>query len=141
MVIGQKDFFLKKVDDIGNDELVSGFIEQFYSKEMLLPPEIILPLKIRLKTQQRWLSNKRGAAVGLHYPGNELENKILKMADDNAVYSFSRHKETKVDETLLGIKELLDLNRVPVRISAVDVSNIVITSYSIHYTKLYELFE
>ncbi len=124
MVIGQKDFFLKKVDDIGNDELVSGFIEQFYSKEMLLPPEIILPLKIRLKTQQRWLSNKRGAAVGLHYPGNELENKILKMADDNAVYSFSRHKETKVDETLLGIKELLDLNRVPVRISAVDVSNI-----------------
>jgi excinuclease ABC subunit C len=124
MVIGQKDFFLKKVGDIEAGELIASFIEQFYSKEMLLPPEIILPLKIRLKTQQKWLSNKRGATVGLHYPKNETEAGILKMADDNAVYSFNRHKETKVDETLLGIKELLGLDRVPARISAVDVSNI-----------------
>jgi excinuclease ABC subunit C len=124
MVIGQKDFFLKKIGDIESSELISSFIEQFYSKEILLPPGIILPLKEQLATQQKWLSKKRGGAVRLHYPKNELEARVLKMADDNAVYSFSRHKETKVDETLLRIKELLNLNRIPARIGAIDVSNI-----------------
>lgn len=124
MVIGQKDFFLKKVGDIESGELVASFIEQFYSKEMLLPPRIILPLRIRLPIQQKWLGKKRGASVGLQYAKNQPEAKILKMANDNAVYSFNRHKETKVDETLLKIKELLSLSRVPARISAIDVSNI-----------------
>ncbi|RJQ55485.1 MAG: excinuclease ABC subunit UvrC [Nitrospiraceae bacterium] len=124
MVIGQKDFFLKKVGDIENEELVAGFIEQFYSKEMLLPPRIILPLKLRLAMQQKWLSKKRGGAVELDYVKNVVEDKLLKMADDNAFYSFNRHKETRVDETLLKTKELLGLKRVPTRIGAIDVSNI-----------------
>ncbi|HDH53021.1 MAG TPA: excinuclease ABC subunit C, partial [Nitrospirae bacterium] len=63
IVIGQKDFFLKKLGDMENRELIAGFIEQFYSKEMLLPPRIILPLKTRLKTEKQWLSQKRGSAV------------------------------------------------------------------------------
>jgi len=124
MVIGQKDFFLKKVSDIENEELVESFIEQFYSKEILLPPRIILPLKLQLPTQQKWLSKKRGAAVELDYPKNELEVKVLKMSDDNAIYSFNRHMDTKVDETLLKIKDLLSLKNVPTRIGAIDVSNI-----------------
>jgi len=124
MVIGQKDFFFKKVGDIESGEFIASFIEQFYSKEMLLPPVIILPLKLRLKTQQKWLSNRRGASLKLHYPGNEHESNILKMADDNALYSFNRHRETKVDDTLLKIRDLLYLNKIPKRIGAVDVSNI-----------------
>ncbi len=124
MVIGQKDFFLKKVHDIEDEELVASFIEQFYLKEMLLPPRIILPLKLQLPTQQKWLSKKRGDIVEIDYAKKELEVKVLKMADDNAFYSFNRHKETKVDETLLKIKELLSLKRVPTRIGAIDVSNI-----------------
>ena len=124
MVIGQKDFFFKKVGDIESGEFIASFIEQFYSKEMLLPPVIILPLKLRLKTQQKWLSNRRGASLKLHYPRSEHESNILKMADDNALYSFNRHKETKVDDTLLKIRDLLYLNKIPRRIVAVDVSNI-----------------
>ncbi|MBI5058004.1 MAG: excinuclease ABC subunit UvrC [Nitrospirae bacterium] len=124
MVIGQKDFFLKKTGGIENEELVASFVEQFYSKEMLLPPRIIIPLKLQLTTQQRWLSEKRGKPVRLSYAVNKGEAKVLKMADDNALYSFNVHKETKVDETLLKIKELLGLRVVPRRIGAIDVSNI-----------------
>ncbi len=124
MVTGQKDFFLRKVGHIRIEEVVISFIEQFYSKEMLLPPRIILPLKIKLSTQQKWLSKKRGDTVELDYVKNELEARLLKMADDNAFYSFGRHKETKIDETLLKIKDLLSLKKVPSRIGALDVSNI-----------------
>ncbi len=124
MVIGQKDFFLKKLGDIDSKELLASFIGQFYSKEMLLPPKIILPVKARFATQKQWLSNKRGRRVRLAYAGSELEAKVLKMADDNALYSFNKHKNTGVDETLLKIKQLLHLNKVPKRIGAIDVSNI-----------------
>ncbi|MDH4028940.1 MAG: helix-hairpin-helix domain-containing protein, partial [Nitrospirota bacterium] len=50
--------------------------------------------------------------------------RVLRMADENALYSFNRHRETKVDETLLKIKELLGLTAVPCRIGAMDISNI-----------------
>lgn len=123
-VIGQKDFFLKKLGGIENTELVASFIEQFYSREVLLPPKIIIPLKTKLTTQSQWLSRKRGSAVRLVYARSEIERKVLKMADDNAYYSFNKHKEVKVDETLLEIKDLLNLDMVPDRIAAVDVSNI-----------------
>jgi excinuclease ABC subunit C len=124
IIIGQKDFFLKKTGDIEDKELVASFLEQFYSKEMLLPPQIILPIKAQLKIQQMWLSKKRGHPVKLDYAGSKLEAKVLKMADDNALYSFNRHKETKVDETLLKIKDLLNLDKIPKKIGAIDVSNI-----------------
>jgi excinuclease ABC subunit C len=124
LVIGQKDFFLKKLGDMENKELIESFIEQFYSKEMLMPPRIVIPVKARLATQRQWLSEKRGQTVKLAFAGSELENKVLKMAGDNALYSFNRHKDTRVDETLLKIKQTLDLGIVPKRIGAIDVSNL-----------------
>jgi excinuclease ABC subunit C len=130
MVIGQKDFFLKRLGDIENKELISNFIEQFYSKEMLLPPKIILPLKGRLaskgefKTQKLWLSKRRGDTVILSTAKGEKEVEVLKMALDNAYHSFLAHKETRVEEALISLKKLLNLRALPRRIEAVDVSNI-----------------
>lgn len=124
MVLGQKDFFLRKLGDMENTELLAGFIEQFYSKEMLLPPKIIIPFKAELSTQKQWLSDRRGGAVRFIYGKNDPESKVLKMANENALYSFNKHKDTRVDETLMKIKELLRLNKVPRRIGAMDISNI-----------------
>lgn len=123
-VIGQKDFFLKNLGAMDDRELIAGFIEQFYSKEILIPPRIILPVRARLTTERRWLTERRGSSVNLSLAKSESESKVLKMADDNALYSFNRHKETKVDETIIKVKDLLHLDTVPSRIGAVDVSNI-----------------
>ncbi len=123
MVIGRKDFFLKKLGGMDDKELLAGFIEQFYSKELLLPPRIIIPIKAGLLTQKEWLSKKRGRAVQLSYAKNKLETRVLKMADDNALYAFNKHRETRVDDILLKIKDLMDLSVVPNRIAAFDISN------------------
>jgi excinuclease ABC subunit C len=124
MVVGQKDFFLKKLDDVEDKEMVLSFIEQFYSKEIPLPPKIIIPVKAELATQKEWLSRQRGQAVKFIYPKRGLKAKALKMAGDNAFYSFSKYKGERIDETLLKIKSLLNLGMVPERIGAIDVSNI-----------------
>ncbi len=123
-IIGQKDFFLKNLGDMEITELIAGFIEQFYSKELLLPPKIIIPVDARLTTQGKWLSQRRGGRVRFVQGKGELESKVLKMAEENAFYSFNKHKQTRVDETLLRIKNLLGLSRVPHKIGAVDISNI-----------------
>ena len=123
-VIGQKDFLLKNLEDFDSKKLIESFIEQFYSKEMLVPPGIIVPVRALLATQKQWLSKKRGKTVKLAAPKNELENRVLKMADENALYSFNKHKNTKVDDTLLEIKNLLKLKKMPKRIGAVDISNL-----------------
>ncbi len=122
-VIGQKEFFFKKLEDLKDGDLVSSFIEQFYSKEILLPPKIILPVRVALGTQKKWLSERRGRPVRLLYGKSGLDRKVLTMADENAFYSFSKHKDKRVDETLLKVKELLNLKSLPLRIGAVDISN------------------
>lgn len=124
MVIGQKDFFLKRLIDIGDEEIVTGFMEQFYSKDMLLPPVILLPLKASIATQKKWLSERKGSSVKIVFPRARGRAKVLKLANDNAFYSFNKHKKTRVDDTLLHIKELLDLGTIPKRIAAIDISNI-----------------
>jgi excinuclease ABC subunit C len=123
-VIGQKDFFLKNLGNTEKEEIIAGFIGQFYSKEMLLPPKIIVPVRTGLATQKKWLSERRGKAVRFSYGKSELEGKVLKMAEENALYSFNKHKQRRVDETLMNIKEMLNLKRVPHKIGAVDISNI-----------------
>ncbi|MBI5664995.1 MAG: excinuclease ABC subunit UvrC [Nitrospirae bacterium] len=124
MVIGQKDFFLKDLGDMDTTELMAGFIGQFYSKEMLLPPKIIITVDARLTTQSNWLSQRRGGTVRFVHGRGEIENKVLRMAEENAFYSFNKHKDTRVDATLLKIKDLLNLEKSPRKIGAVDISNI-----------------
>ncbi len=128
MVIGQKDFFLQKLGVIDNRELAAEFIERFYSKEIPVPPVVILPFKIRLETQRLWLSEKRGKRVRLGIARSGPESGVLKMAMDNACHSFLRHKETKTSpsarDALISLKNLLNLDTAPARIEAVDVSNI-----------------
>ncbi|MBI4837832.1 MAG: excinuclease ABC subunit UvrC [Nitrospirae bacterium] len=124
MVIGQKNFFLKNLKGVNDKELTAGFIEQFYSKEMLIPPKIILPVRGSFETQGFWLSKKRDGRVKLTPARSKEEKEIFKMASDNALHSFTGHKETKTSEILIALKNLLNLKTLPKRIAAVDVSNI-----------------
>jgi excinuclease ABC subunit C len=124
MVIGQKDFFLKRLDDIKDEELISYVIEQFYSKEMLLPPKILLPVTGKFTTQKKWLSKKRGSAVTMRHAKDKKESAVFKMATDNARYSFLTHKKTRDENDTLLLKKLLNLNVNPKRIEAFDVSNL-----------------
>jgi excinuclease ABC subunit C len=124
MVIGQKDFFLNKIGEIQTEGLIESFLEQFYSKEIPIPPRIIIPSKTRFNTIREWLNEKRGKTVRLSQARSDNEKKMYRMAEDNAFYSFSMHKESRVDETILSLRDLLRLKNLPARICAIDISNI-----------------
>jgi excinuclease ABC subunit C len=127
-VVGQKDFMLKRLNGISDREIIINFLEQFYSGEILPPPKIILPLKNRFKTLKQWLRSRRESVVRISSAGGDREMEILGMAQDNARYSFLKRKDIRVsgvvDEEIASLKKLLNMKTVPVRIEAVDVSNI-----------------
>jgi excinuclease ABC subunit C len=124
LVLGQRDFFLKKVGEIDDGEMLASFIEQFYSKEFIVPPRVVVPFRTDLATQRMWLGKKRGGRVKLSVPSGETERKLLRMAVENAGFAHHKHKQVRIDPLLVKIKEMLDLDVVPERISAVDISNI-----------------
>jgi excinuclease ABC subunit C len=124
MVIGQKGFMLKKLSGLEEEEIISNFIGQFYSKDILIPPKIILPIKGEFKTQRQWLSEKREGPVALSYPVDEKEKEVLKMALDNARQSYLAQTGKTIREDVISLKRLLNLKRIPRRIGAIDVSNI-----------------
>ncbi|MDO9027546.1 MAG: helix-hairpin-helix domain-containing protein, partial [Candidatus Roizmanbacteria bacterium] len=98
-----------------------------YSKEMLIPPKIVLPFKGNFETQRLWLSEKRGSPVKILCAPkrkDKEETEVLKMAVENAYHSFLRHKDTAANEVLSELKNLLNLKTNPQRIEAIDVSNI-----------------
>lgn len=124
MMIGQKEFFLKRIAGMEDGELIESFIGQFYAKEMIVPPRIILPVQRKFPTLNTWLTQRRGSSVRLGGARGERERKLLRMASDNALFAYNSHKDRRVDATLLAIKELLGLRQVPISIGAVDISNI-----------------
>lgn len=127
MAVGKKDFFLKRLHGVSTEELFSGFLEQFYSRDMLLPQKVIIPLKGDFKTENRWLAGRKGSPVRISSPAGGKEADLLKMAMDNARFAFQRHitagDSAIPEETLIEVKDVLGLKTPPARIGAMDVSN------------------
>ncbi|NCC49433.1 MAG: excinuclease ABC subunit C, partial [Clostridia bacterium] len=72
-------------DGQGRDDLVQAFLAQHYPDAALIPPEILLPIRLeRPDLMVEWLRELRGARVELHMPQRGLKKEWLDMAEKNA---------------------------------------------------------
>lgn len=125
IMTGAKDF--KKLDNVSgmpDGELMHGFIEIFYAKEIIPPPEIVLGARPdepgSLKT---WLRERRGGPIKITVPKSGIRLELLKMAAENARLRMTE-KAAAVKASLGELKERLSLAVLPRRIGAFDVSTI-----------------
>jgi excinuclease ABC subunit C len=128
MLIGRRDFFMEGVGDLPDDELYTSFIEQFYAKERVIPREILLPIKLVEKDLlEQWLSDRRGEPVRLHSPFRGPDTRLLKLAQENASLRLQEHlgSQQQGEQALMEVQRLLHLHRLPRRIEAFDISNIM----------------
>lgn len=127
-VIGRKDFFFEHVSEISDAALCEGFVQQFYHKEGIVPPEILLPLALE-ETQllQQWLSNQRGGSVRLLYPRRGKKKDLVLLAKENAASGLAGQKKVRAggQTELLMLQDLLHLKKLPTRIEGYDISNIM----------------
>lgn len=121
---GTRDFFLRSAGSMPEAEALHGFIEMFYSKEIIPSQEIIVRSRpIDMKNLIWWLKTKRDGKVKITVPKENKRIDILRMAEENA-YQILRCRKTATgtDTMLSSIRELLNLPSIPSSIGAFDVS-------------------
>ena len=129
-LLGRDHFHVRIGAERERRQVLSHFVEQFYSGTPYIPREIMLQTEIdNEQILQEWLSKKRGHKVSFVIPRKGMKNKLVELAWKNALMVLEQDKEkikreegrtigaVRELEELLGMK---DLNRM----EAYDISNI-----------------
>ena len=127
MLVGRKDIFHEKADGISDDEILSSFIEQYYSREVLIPHSILIPVKLPdAEVIVNWLSGLRNSRVEIIMPRRGKKLGMLRLAIENAREAIKGHnrKAGEKDKEAEELQGLLGLAIIPGRIEAFDISNI-----------------
>lgn len=130
-IIGREHYILE--DNLSTDrpEIIASFIKQFYSGANFIPKEIIVEEEISDQSLiEEYLSDLKGNRVKITVPkrGDKLE--LVDMAKINAIDMLNKYGDKflrKHRENMKALEELqyvLDLEEVPSRIEAYDISNI-----------------
>ena len=128
-LIGREHFHVTIGAEDTQKEVLSTFISQYYAGTPFVPKEIMLPMEINdANVVAEWLSAKRGQKVYIRVPKKGQREKLVELAEQNAVMVLTQDKEKirrEEGRTIGAVKEiadLLDLGYVK-RMEAYDISN------------------
>ena len=128
-LIGREHFYMTKVSECSNAEILSDFVKQYYSGTPFIPKELLLQEEIEDKeVVESYVSMKRGGKVKISIPKKGKKEKLVELAAENAALVLSKDREKiKREEgrTIGAVKEisrLLDLPNIS-RMEAFDISN------------------
>ncbi len=127
MVVGRKEFFIADARDTGDAELLAAAIEQYYAKETVIPPEIVVSAALPdAPLLAQWLRERRGGKVTFRVPQRGHAVDLLRLAQENARAALAA-KLLAVQGGMAAagrLQQLLGLRRLPRRIEAFDISNL-----------------
>lgn len=130
-LLGRENFYFDNIEE-NNHELLSQFMMQFYSNRDYVPKEILLQNEIpELNIIESYLSGKRGSKVQIKIPKRGDKSDLMEMARKNADAALEQLKYKYISEkqkTIGALEELqaiLELDKLPFRIEAYDISNIM----------------
>ncbi|MTI47324.1 MAG: excinuclease ABC subunit UvrC [Firmicutes bacterium] len=130
-IMGREHFMLTGTDDKSIGEVLSSFTKQFYLGSAYVPKEILVEDDFEDREAiSRWLSEKRGSKVFVKIPQRGEKNKLVDMVKKNARQTLEQYSENikrKMNNSIEAVRELakyLDLDEIPQRIEAFDISNI-----------------
>ena len=130
-IIGREHFILEGVEGSSSPSILGSFVKQFYMEQEYIPKEIIIDEEIEDNyILEEWLSDKRGNKVTIRVPQKGEKKNLIEMVRKNAMeylnkFSYlNKQKYEKSIGALTQLTELLELETVPKRIEAYDISNI-----------------
>lgn len=124
-LIGRRTYPLEWTLDL--PELLSGFLQEYYSREVILPDQLLLPLDLEdASVLADWLSEKRGKKVTLLAPQRGEKKRLCRLAQRNAREAYrQRGSRREAREQLLReLQQKFHLPRLPRRIECFDISNV-----------------
>jgi excinuclease ABC subunit C len=125
------EFILDKGLDVGEEELVSGFVKRYYDETADVPAEVDLTCELAdAEVIAGWLAEKRGHNVALHCPQRGEKRRLLDMACANARHALMRYMvrtgyaDDRTNQALLQLESALALDAPPMRIECFDISTL-----------------
>lgn len=129
-IIGREHFILESSIFSEKSQIISDFIKEFYGGTAFIPKTIYVPEICDGELLEEWLSSKRGSRVSIKVPQKGEKKKLLDLVESNAKNTLEQFKlKIKMDQELNDnileeLAELIDMEELPNRIEAYDISNI-----------------
>ena len=125
------EFILDKGLDVGEEELVEGFVKRYYDQTEDIPAEVDLPMALSdAELIEGWLSERRGRSVRLHVPQRGTKKSLLEKASSNARHALMRYMvrtgyaDDRTNQALRELESALALDAPPLRIECFDISTL-----------------
>ena len=128
-LIGREHYYMQYEEGKEKREIFSSFVKQFYAGTPFIPRELVLQEEIEdQEIVERWLTEKRGSRVYLTNPVKGTKEKLLELAEKNAMLVLKQDRERMKREegrTTGAVKEISSLIGVDgiQRMEAFDISN------------------
>ncbi len=127
-LLGRESFFFDRLLGATDGEVLSAFIRQFYTKNVVPPRELLLSATIpEGELVEAWLGKMRGGRVELTVPQRGRKRELCAMAEENAALALQTHLLSRDSRRQVVVEDLqrsLNLPGLPHRIEAFDISNI-----------------
>ncbi|HZR92095.1 MAG TPA: excinuclease ABC subunit UvrC [Gaiellaceae bacterium] len=130
-LIDRYSFHLENVGGKDVPALVEAFCLEYYGSAPSVPPELVVPAGAAENTALgQFLSERRGGRVELRTPRRGEKRRLLALAEQNAALALeaaaaaSEQRRLRRVEALEELREVLNLESLPVRIECFDVSTI-----------------
>lgn len=123
-MIGREHHFFDELKDMDPEEIITGFIKQFYMTSLDLPNKIMIRYDLDEKeVLQNWLSEKAGRKLEIKSPQKGEKLRFVEMAELNSKITLENKVKDKT-EILNELKDVLELKKIPLKIESFDISNI-----------------
>jgi excinuclease ABC subunit C len=129
-LIGRDVYLLDAARDAGDDEVIEGFLLQYYSRATSVPSQVFIPSRLADAADvEAFLAARRGGPVHLHVPQRGEKRELMALATRNATETLAREQARWLADqgkTLVALEELaeaLGLPAPPLRIECYDISN------------------
>jgi excinuclease ABC subunit C len=156
-LIGREYFILEGTEDTADSEVMSGFVQQFYTEAASIPQQLLLPEQIEeAQIISQWLRSRRGGEkVELFVPKDGQQQELVQMAAENAAETLQALRAQwqadthKQEQALAELQSTLALTSPPNRIESYDISHLqgvatvgamVVFSQGVPDKKLYRKF-
>lgn len=129
-VVGKENYMLENTSGVEASEVISDFLKEFYGGTAFVPKNIFVPAIEDNELLEQWLTMKRGSKVWIKVPQRGEKKDLLEMVTKNAKLTMEQFKlklltDKEIHKTALKeLAQVLELEELPTRIEAYDISNI-----------------
>lgn len=125
-MIGREHYFFDELKDMEEEEIVSGFIKQYYMDmdKKNFPSKIMQRYQLEDKDAiEKWLSDLGNRKVEIKSPQKGEKLRFVEMAELNSKITLENKVKDKT-EILSELRDVLELETLPLKIESFDISNI-----------------